>query len=114
MERRAAQFALRQAAHVLAFKKDGAARGTFQHVDAADERTLAGTALTDDTKDVPFVDGKIDALQGKNIRIFAAVAFFQIDDIDDRRVGHSASPLIPLSGVYEVSISSPARKEKRY
>ena len=108
-----AQLALRQTAHVLAFKKDGTARGTFQHVDAADERALAGTALADDTEDVPFVDGKIDALQGKNIRIFAAVTFFQIDDIDDRRFGHSASPLIPLSGVFEVSISSPARKEKR-
>ena len=88
-----AQLGIGLAAEVPALKKDAAARGAFQQVDAAHKGGLARTALADDAENVPFVDGKVNALQGEHFA-FAGIFFFQADDIDDGLFSHDASTVM--------------------
>ncbi len=70
-----------QRREVLAGDGDRAGGGTFQEVDAADERGLAGAGLADDAVHLALADVQVDAVQGGDLAAAGAV------DLGEARCG---------------------------
>jgi hypothetical protein len=66
-----------------AIDDDRASVGPAQALDHLERRGLAGTVGTEDAEDLPAGHGERDAVDRDQI----AVAFGQIDDVDDAAVG---------------------------
>jgi hypothetical protein len=68
--------------HFLAVHEDLAARGHFEHVDAADERRFAGTGQADDAENLAVPDFQVCLFQGLDVAGLAVVGLFYINELD--------------------------------
>ena len=70
--------------HFLPVHEDLAARGHFQHVDAADERRFAGAGQSDDAENLTVPDFQVGLFQGLDVAGLAVVGFFHVDELNHK------------------------------
>ncbi|GFJ81588.1 hypothetical protein Phou_057680 [Phytohabitans houttuyneae] len=63
---------------------DRAAVRALQHVDAAQQRALAGAAAAEDSEDLPLAHGQVDAVHRDDVTAAAAVRLVEAVDADHR------------------------------